>query len=218
MKNNLVLNKNELNIFHEGRKRRVFVAKLIHNVEESLYELIYNESYVYSDTAIPLGAELDLFNLHHRSEKGKMFPSFIDRIPSRENPAYEDYCAQQGIESDEENLIVLLGTIGKRGPSSFIFELIYESNFTINMIKQRREKIGVTQHDLATALNISLVTLARLETGKSNDLSTLRKIEVFFTFPEVAMWQLKQTRGWLHSDALRKFIQFFKRELQQTDA
>lgn len=71
MHDNLKLSQDKLNIFHEGRKRRIFVGELSYDKEEEIYELIYDESYAYSDTAIPIGPELNLFQLHHRSRKRK---------------------------------------------------------------------------------------------------------------------------------------------------
>jgi len=209
MQDNLKLCQDKLNIFHEGRKRRIFVGELNYSKEQEVYELTYDESYAYSDTAIPLGPELDLFKLRHRSEKGKLFKSLLDRIPSKENPAYKDYCASQGISPDEQNPIILLGSIGKRGPSSFIFEPVYYSSFTKEDIKKLRQEIGLTQHDLANILDISIATLARIETGTSHDTNTIKRIEVFFTFPEVALWELKQTGGWLHSEVLAKLHNHF---------
>jgi len=209
VQSNLELRQDRLDIFHEGRKRRIFVGELRYDKEKEIYELIYNESYAYSDPAIPVGPELDLFKLRHQSEKGKLFKSLLDRIPSKDNPAYQDYCVSQGISPHEKNPIILLGTIGKRGPSSFIFEPVYVNKFSSKDIKKLRNKIGLTQHDLAVALDISIVTLARIETDKSYDLNTLRRIQVFFDFPDVALWQLKQTGGGLHSEILAKLIQYF---------
>lgn len=202
MQDNLKLCQEKLNIFHEGRKRRIFVGELVYSKEQGIYELIYNKSYAYSDTAIPLGPELDLFKLHHRSEKGKLFKSLLDRIPSKENPAYKDYCLSQNVSPDEKNPIILLGSIGKRGPSSFIFEPVYYSSFAKEDIKKFRDEIGLTQHDLAKILGISIATLARIETGISHDTNTIKRIEIFFKFPAVALWELKQTGGWLHSEIL----------------
>lgn len=209
MQDKLQLCQDKLNIFHEGRKRRIFVGELIYSKKLDVYELIYDESYAYSDTAIPLGPELDLFKLRHRSEKGKLFKSLLDRIPSKENPAYKDYCASQGISPDEQNPIILLGSIGKRGPSSFIFEPVYYSSFTKEDIKKLRQEIGLTQYDLANILDISIATLARIETGTSHDTNTIKRIEIFFKFPEVALWELKQTGGLLHSEVLAKLYSHF---------
>lgn len=209
MQDNLKPCKDKLNIFHEGRKRRIFVGELIYSKEQGVYELIYDETYAYSDTAIPLGPELELFRLRHRSEKEKLFKSLLDRIPSKENPAYKDYCASQGISPDEQNPIILLGSIGKRGPSSFIFEPVYYSSFTKEDIKKIRNEIGLTQHDLANILDISIATLARIEIGTSHDTNTIKRIEIFFKFPAVALWELKQTGGWLHSKVLAKLYHYF---------
>ncbi|MCB1107049.1 MAG: hypothetical protein KDK76_03020, partial [Chlamydiia bacterium] len=51
-----------------------------------------------------------------------LFVPFLERIPSKNNPSYPEYCQSVGISVDEENVFVLLSTIGRRGPSSFIFE------------------------------------------------------------------------------------------------
>ena len=209
MRDNLILNQDKLNIFHEGRKRRIFVGELIYSKKNEIYELTYDERYAYSDTAIPLGPELDLFKLHHRSEKGKLFRSLEDRIPSKENPAYKDYCASQDISPEEQNPIILLGSIGKRGPSSFIFEPVYCSSFTKEDIKKLRIETGLSQHDLAKVLDISIATLGRIETGLSHDENTIKRIEIFFKFPDVALWQLKQTGCWLHNEVLTKLIRYF---------
>lgn len=216
MHDNLKLSQDKLNIFHEGRKRRVFVGELNYDKEEEIYELIYDESYAYSDTAIPVGPELNLLQLHHRSEKGKLFKSLLDRIPSKENPAYKDYCASQGISANEQNPIILLGSIGKRGPSSFIFEPVYYSAFTKENIKKLRNEIGLTQHDLAKVLDISIATLARIEAGTSHDANTIKRIEIFFKFPEVALWELKKAGGWLHSEILAKLYNHFNGMKEKT--
>src|SRR3990167_1460004 len=121
------LNENHVKIFHEGRARRLFVAYLSFDSKKNKYLLEYNKRYVQLKNAVAFGPHLDLFTLKHYSQKGKMFPIFLDRIPDPQNPAYPDYCRSQGISVHEKNPIVLLGTIGRRGPSTFIFEPVYET-------------------------------------------------------------------------------------------
>jgi DNA-binding XRE family transcriptional regulator len=204
---------NRLKIFHEGRKRRILLGELIYDKEKDRYELIYNKNYARSKNAIPISPDLDLFKLHHQSEKGKLFPSFIDRIPDKANPAYNDYCKAQGISPDEKNPIILLGSIGKRGPSSFIFEPVYYSEFDSTDIIKLREQLQITQHDLAKALDISKTTLQRIEAGVSRDLNTLKYIQILLKFPEVALWQLKQTGNRVHKDVLTKLTKYFESKL-----
>jgi len=202
--------KDRLQIFHEGRKRRVFVGELTYDKANDIYTLTYDRNYAKSKNAIPIGPELDLFQLKHQSEKGKLFPSFIDRIPDKSNPAYEDYCKAQGISSSEENAIILLGAIGKRGPSSFIFEPVYYHEFNPADIIKLRNQLKITQHDLALALDLSKTTLQRIESGLSQDYNTLKRMQMIFIFPEVALWQLKQTGERIHRDVLAKLITYFE--------
>lgn len=201
---------NRLLIFHEGRKRRIFVGELIYNKKNDQYEFIYDKEYAHSKKAVPIGADLDLFKVRHISQKGKLFASFQDRIPLMSNPAYEDYCKSQGISIKERNPIILLGSIGKRGPSSFVFEPVYEKTFSYLDILKLREELNITQHDLAKAFDINRITLLKIETGKSQDFNTLKRLQIYFEFPEVALWQLKQTGGRVHSNVLSKLIRYLE--------
>lgn len=203
------LDENRLQIFHEGRKRRVFVGELSYNKKNDIFELNYDYNYANSKSAIPISPDLSIFKLHHQSKKGKMFPAFIDRIPDTTNPAFKDYCLSQGISPNEKNPIILLGFIGKRGPSSFVFEPVYYNEFSINNIKSLRKKLNITQHDLAKAFDIKKITLQRLEAGTSHDENTLKRMQILFSFPETALWQLKQTGKWVHKDVLNKLTQHF---------
>jgi len=212
MNSTIKLDVNRLYIFHEGRKRRIFVGELIYVKEKDRYELIYDKNYARSKNAIPIGPDLDLLKLQHQSEKSTLFPSFIDRIPDKANPAYKDYCKIKGILPTEKNPIILLGTIGKRGPSSFIFEPVYLDKFKPTDIARFRKQLQITQHDLAEAFDISKPTLQRIESGESRDLNTLKRIQILFRFPDVALWQLKQTGGRIHKDVLVKLIKYFEQQ------
>ena len=208
--NYLTKDEYRLKIFHESRKRRMLVGELIYDKENDRYELIYNKTYAYSKNAIPISPDLNLFKLRHQSDKGKLFSSFIDRIPDKSNPAYNDYCKAQGISPAEKNPIILLGSIGTRGPSSFIFEPVYYSEFDASDIVNLREQLQITQHDLAKAFDISQTTLQRIEAGVSSDLNTLKYMQILLKFPEVALWQLKQTGNQVHKDVLSKLIKYFQ--------
>ncbi len=68
----------------------------------------------------------------------------------------------------------------------------------------------ITQHDLAKALDISQTTLQRIESGVSSDLNTLKYMQILLKFPEVALWQLKQTGNQVHKDVSTKLINYFQ--------
>ena len=209
MKSFVKLDVDRLAIYHEGRKRRIFVGELSYDREFDCYELLYDQSYASSKKAIPIGPDLNLFQLRHRSMPGKLFASFIDRLPVKDNPAYKDYCQSQGISVDESNLILLLKTIGRRGPSSFVFEAVYIEGFSAKDVIKMREQLHITQHDFSEAFDINPQTLRRLELGVSSDHNTLKRIEVFFTFPEVALWQLKLTGCKVHKDIYATLVDYF---------
>lgn len=212
------LDQNHVKIYHEGRKRRIYVGEISYDAKSNRYALTYDKKYTLLKNAIPLGPTLSLFELTHYSEKGKMFPIFLDRIPDPRNPAYPDYCASQGISVEEKNPIVLLGTIGRRGPSSFIFEAVYTTDFKPKDITSFRQELNLTQHDFAEAFDISLPTLQRIEANKSHDENSLKRIEIMLSFPEVALWQLAQTGGRIHRKMQVVLKNYFRKRLQSTAA
>lgn len=204
----LAKNPNKLEVYSETDKSRVFVGVLTYNPHTSTYTFEYDRKYLVLPSAIPLGPDLPLRKRVHQS-MGDLFPSLMDRIPSRSNPAYEEYCNSQGVSSKETNVVILLGTIGKRGPSTFIFESVYaESNVSETLVAFRKS-LNLSIREVATALNLNYPTLNRIETGKSKDKNTLRILEVIFAFPEVAIWMIRKNERKLHHSVAQKLIAFF---------
>lgn len=205
------IDKFQLQVFSENRKRRVLVGALSWESGRNQFEFKYEPKYAKSKSAIPIGKELDLFKRSHIS-KGKLFPSFADRIPSRENPAYEDYCRSQGISVDESNPIILLISIGKRGPSTFIFEPVFLNNFTYEDVRKFRESLDISIHEWAAAFDFNPPTLQRLESGKKTDLSTIRRAQIYLEFPKAAMWQLELNSGKIHAETFQKLWSYFEKK------
>ena len=42
----------------------------------------------------------------------------LERLPSKDNPRYEEHCAAWGIKKDETDLMILLSTLGHKSASS----------------------------------------------------------------------------------------------------
>jgi len=215
MSSELKIDENKLYIFHELKKRRIYVGELIYDIKHDVYKFIYDKSYLNDKNAIPIGPELTLFKDVHVSKKGQLFPVLLDRIPLKSNPAYKDYCESQGISVDEDNPIILLGNIGKRGPSSFIFESAYIADFSVLNIIKLRQALNISQSDLALSLGIKKVTLQRIESGLSHDVNTNKLLEIYFNFPEVAIWQLRQRKMWMHHTLFANLVDYFRMSLHR---
>jgi len=207
--------KTQLEIYHQGLRRRLFVGTLTHELENNRFRLDYDEGYLNSKSAIPLGVELSLTKKVHYSKTGQLFPTFLDRIPSKRNPAYPDYCYSQDINVDEQNFIVLLRTIGRRGPSTFVYEPVFstESHIPEALIKFR-EDLSLTRWEMAQAFEISELMLLRIETGRSQDANILRLIEMYLHFPEVSLWLLRRTGKKFHSRTRTRLVVHFEERLE----
>lgn len=211
----LVVDPNHLEVYLEGRKRRTFVGILTYNQNKNTFQFEYDSKYQKSLKAMSIGPDLDIFKKKHVSAK-KLFPSFSDRIPSRSNPAYEEYCRSQGISANEKNPIILLGSIGRRGPSSFIFEPVIRNNFSSDEIVKFRKNLGLTRNELSIAFDIKEQTLQRLELKRSTDQNTLKLIEIYLKFPEVALWQLQRHGSKLSNESNNKLKFYFQSKIAQS--
>ena len=148
----------EINIYSQTRTKRIFVGKLWREGKKYFFE--YGKTYKKLKNALPLGPELPLWK--DRVSSNTLFPSFSDRIPSKNNPAYKDYCREWRISENEKDIFILLTTIGRRGPSTFIFEEAFKNEYTASQLKDFRNRLELTQSEFEALFNISHMTLYRL--------------------------------------------------------
>ena len=201
-------------IYLERRKTRTFVGKLTMDQEKNVttFYFQYDEKYLKRKYAIPLGPELPLSEKFY--EAINLFPSFQDRIPAKENPAYVDYCREAGISSQENNPLVLLSTIGKRGPSSFVFEPVYEKQFTVNDLISYRENLGLTIREFASLFSISASHLQRIEANKFPGKDILKLIEIYKEHPLVALEEIKKNSGAIYTEKYQKILNLLQHKIK----
>lgn len=194
-------------VFLEGRSRRQYVGALRKNGEQ--YHFEYDAKYLRSPSAIPLGPEMPLTRKSYESTR--LFVPFVDRIPSRENPAYEEYCHATGISPSEQDPFVLLATIAHKGPSSFIFEPLQEDAFTAEDLLAFRKRLDLSVREFAACFAFSQAAITRIELKQVSGREILKRAEIYAKYPNVALDQIKRT-GILHTDKLKRI-----RRLLQTD-
>ncbi len=145
----------------------------------------YDKHYFKAKNVIPLGPEFPLTQDEFSSER--LFPSLVDRIPSTRNPAYSEYCLAMGVDPKEPDPIILLSTIGRKGPSSFIFYPIYERKITARDVVEFRESLGFTTREFADVFEFSQSGLNAFERGRSLGPEILKRLEIIINFPAVAL-------------------------------
>lgn len=175
-----------VDIFLERRKTRLHVG--VFTKKEKTFVFTYDDYYLRAKNVIPLGPEFPLTKKEFKSDT--LFPSLDDRIPSRQNPAFPEYCDAMGIDSKEKDPIILLSTIGKRGASSFVFEPIYEHSFTAQDVIEFRKSLGFTTREFAHVFDVALSSLNILETKQKSGKDLLKRLEIIVRFPEVALYFL----------------------------
>lgn len=172
-----------VDIFLEKRRIRLHVGVL--NRINGKLVFTYDTQYFKAKNIIPLGPEFPLTQKQFISER--LFPSFEDRIPSLQNPAYPEYCLAMGVDPKERDPIILLSTIGRKGPSSFIFYPIFERKVTTEDVIKFRKLLGLTTREFAAVFEFSQSSLNALERNRILGSEILKRIEIIFNFPNVAL-------------------------------
>lgn len=188
-------------VFLEKRKTRVPVGVL--QKEGKDFVFTYNDRYFRMRNVIPLGPEFPLTQQQFRAKE--LFPSLVDRIPSRRNPAYPEYCQMMGIDPQENDPFILLSTIGRRGPSSFVFSPIFERKVVAQDLVEFRKRLGLTTREFAAVFELSQASLNAFERGRSSGKDLVKRLDVLLHFPAVALDLLLINGGhlmhekWVHA-------------------
>ena len=192
----------EILVYSQTSTKRVYVGRLYK--EKGLFLFEYSKTYQSSKKALALGPEFPLWK--SRISSKKLFLSLQDRIPSRQNPAYRDYCKQWGIDENENDEFILLTTIGKRGPSTFIFEPKQETNYTGDDLKKFRHRLGLCQSEFESLFGVSHLTLVRLENSTSENPVYLRYFEIMNQVPQALQWLLERRGVNLHDEKKKNIL------------
>lgn len=197
-------------VFLERKTDRQLVGILRKNDDTFYFE--YENRYLNGKGVIPLGPEMPLTKRSFQSNT--LFIPFADRIPSRENPAYADYCRATGISLDESNPIVLLTTVARRGPSSSIFEPLFGDGFTPEDLRHFRKMLGLTVKEFGFCFGFSPAAITRIELEQSSGREILKRAEIYAKYPEVALDQIKRHGGGLHTKKRLRVETLLKERIQ----
>ncbi len=188
-----------IQVYLELRTRRLFVGLL--NMRSGMqgghFCFTYDTAYIHDARAIPLGPEMPLSDQEYLADT--LFIPFVDRIPSKENPAYVEYCEATGIASDESDPFILLATIAHRGPSSFIFEPLYEDTFTAKDLKAFRKTLDLTVPEFSKCFSFSPSSIDQIERSASSGYEVLKRAKIYVRHPQIALEELRKNGGFLHT-------------------
>jgi HipA-like protein len=182
-----------VHIFLERHRTRLRVG-FLNRIEEN-FVFTYDENYFKTKNIIPLGPEFPLTQKQFISKQ--LFPSLEDRLPSLQNPAYPEYCLAMGVNPKEQDPIILLSTIGRKGPSSFIFYPCFERKITATDVIMYRELLGLTTREFAAVFEFSQTSLNAFERNRILGSTIPKRLEIILNFPEVALDFLLINGGFL---------------------
>lgn len=189
----------EISVYSQTRSKRDYVGRLWR--EDGKFHFEYERHYQRLKGAVGLGPE---FPLHQKSFSSvELFPSLADRIPSRQNPAYPDYCTQWGINENETDPFVLLTTIGRRGPSTFIFEPAIQ-DVDGNTIRKFREQLELNQREFAAVLGLPQLTVGKLERGMVRSIPIMTYVEMCMQVPQALKWLVEKRGQFIHDEKCSK--------------
>jgi len=198
-----------INVYTDNRKSRTYVGRLCKKGND--FHFKYDKKYLYAKSSIPLGPELSITQKEYSSRN--LFVSFLDRIPSKENPAYPEYCEKFGISTDEKNPFILLSTIARKGPSSFVFEPVYEEYPVYDEVRTFRKDLNVSIRDFAIVFDVSPVTVHKIESNKTSGKEVLKRLEIYKKFPEVALFEIQRNATKINENVKDQLIQLIKQKI-----
>lgn len=200
-----------VDIFLEKRKTRLHVGVL--KRVNGVMMFTYDDHYFTANNIIPLGPEFPL--TQKQFESNHLFPSLEDRIPSKQNPAYPEYCQLMGIDPNEQDAFILLSTIGRKGPSSFMFSPIFERKMKPEDLIKFRELLGLTTREFAKVFEFSQPSLNALERGRTSGKDILKRLEILLNFPDVALDLLIINGGHLIYDKWIAAVEYLKERVKR---
>src|SRR3990167_7969123 len=164
-------------IFLKKRKTQRLVGRL-YKIDQK-FVFTYEDSYFNASNSIALAPEFPLTQKEFSSDKF---------FPSVQNPAYPEYCIAMGIDPKERDPLILLSTVGSKGPSSFIFYPIFKRDVHSKDIVEFRNMLGLTTREFASVFEFSQSSLNALERGRRKGVETLKRLEILLHFPKVALY------------------------------
>ncbi len=194
-------------VFLEKRMTRIFVGELLRSGSSLVFT--YDELYFRAENVIPLGPEFPLTQRQFISKT--LFPSFEDRIPSSQNPAYKEYCLATGIDPEEKDPFTLLSAIGKRGPSSFVFYPIFERSISVEKVIAFRQALKLTTREFAHLFELSQSSINALERKRSSGKDLLKRLEIILKFPDVGFYLVTVNGGILLPEKLAYVMKFLSK-------
>jgi HipA-like protein len=200
-----------VDVFLERFQTRVYVGKL--KKVKKQFHFCYDPFYLRMENILSLGPEFPLTQQEFFSEK--LFPSFLDRLPDPENASYKDYCTAAKIPVTITDPLILLATVGKRGPSSFIFEPVYKNEFNFQKVEQFITGFDLSLQDFALLFDVSLSILQKIKAGKTSGREILKRLEICLSVPEALVYQIQKNRKWLHPKKLEKLDEFLNETQMQ---
>lgn len=186
-------------VYLKKRKTRQYVGRL--SRDNTNYIFIYDDKYLYNNRSIALGPDLPLTK--KKSVSKNLFPSFLDRIPSNKNPAYKEYCQMVGIDPSENDPIVLVATLGQKGPSSFIFSPAVDLTITHDDIVKFRKYLSLTVREFGELFDFSPATISGIENKTISGKEAMKRLEIYCKVPEAALYEANKNRFKINEEKMQ---------------
>ncbi len=202
-----------VDVYLEKRKSRKYVGQLSCENDKFIFE--YNDLYLFDEMSIAVGPDLPLSKKKFVSND--LFQSFEDRIPSKRNPAYTEYCEMVGIKPSENNPLILVATLGQKGPSSFIFSPAPINAITHEDIASFRKNLNLTVREFSELFDFSPATINRIEKKSICGKESMKRLEIYILFPEAAIYEVKKNRFKVNDDKTKHVFRVLFNKINEKD-
>jgi len=199
-----------VDVYLKKRKTREYVGHL--SRDNTHFIFTYDNLYLYKNRSIPLGPDLPLTKKKFISTT--LFSTFLDRIPSNKNPAYKEYCKMVGIDPAEKDPLILVATLGQKGPSSFIFSPSTELTITYENIINFRKILNLTIREFGELFDFSPATISGIEKKSISGKEAMKRLEIYYYFPQVALYEAHKNRFKINEEKMQHVEAFLQAKIK----
>ena len=106
--------------------------------------------------------------------------------------------------------MVLLSTTGRRGPSCLIFEGVIPDTMDAHAVKKFRQQLNLTIREFALLFDLSTAALQSLEKKPSPQSELIKRLRIYMTFPEMALWEVERNRLKVHDQTYESVVEMLR--------
>ena len=112
---------------------------------------------------------------------------------------------------------MLVATLGQKGPSSFIFTPVLTIGLTSEDVVNFRKTLNLTVREFSELFDFSPATINRIEKKSISGKDSLKRLEIYCNFPEVALYEVMKNRFKINDQKIKHVEKVLRSQVQKVN-